>query len=99
MRISDWSSDVCSSDLVAQADIGHVLDVAVVGAGGVRSADDIDVVAKRHPREFLHQRTAMRRQPVDRFGRRELLRLERQQGAGEKKIGRASCRERWCQYV
>src|SRR3546814_9350730 len=27
MRISDWSSDVCSSDLAEQA--GHVVDVAV----------------------------------------------------------------------
>src|SRR3546814_6718104 len=25
MRISDWSSDVCSSDLLAERDLGHVL--------------------------------------------------------------------------
>src|SRR3546814_6876332 len=29
MRISDWSSDVCSSDLVAQADFRARLDVAI----------------------------------------------------------------------
>src|SRR3546814_18365739 len=32
MRISDWSSDVCSSDLqVGDAEIGKGLDVAAVG--------------------------------------------------------------------
>src|SRR3546814_9433214 len=34
MRISDWSSDVCSSDLIATAD-GEI-DVAVGGAGRER---------------------------------------------------------------
>src|SRR3546814_2190160 len=31
MRISDWSSDVCSSDLVG--DVGHMLVVGPTGAG------------------------------------------------------------------
>src|SRR3546814_2518169 len=32
MRISDWSSDVCSSDLVAGAEVEHALAVEVVAA-------------------------------------------------------------------
>src|SRR3546814_8842728 len=36
MRISDWSSDVCSSDLVEVEQVGEgVLDVRVLGGGGV----------------------------------------------------------------
>src|SRR3546814_6574459 len=67
MRISDWSSDVCSSDLpaglLAHEDIGgdqHAL-------GHDLQADDIGGVSQ-------------------------------QEGAGAE-IGRASCRERVCQYV
>src|SRR3546814_20954652 len=32
MRISDWSSDVCSSDLI-WAQMNHMLDAVVVGIG------------------------------------------------------------------
>src|SRR3546814_2977816 len=74
MRISDWSSDVCSSDLVvepeAAARLQHPGDLPVearlVGDvhGGVLSPHQVE-------------------------GRR---------GEGQE-IGRASCRERVCQYV
>src|SRR3546814_6615987 len=62
MRISDWSSDVCSSDL--QGDVGVRLGGALERflhrpAGGVVDMDDAAVA----------------------------------------EIGRASCRERVCQYV
>src|SRR3546814_16536523 len=43
MRISDWSSDVCSSDLVAQKLMGE--RVAIVGLGGT-GAYVLDQVAK-----------------------------------------------------
>src|SRR3546814_21075053 len=84
MRISDWSSDVCSSDLEPLArhirtDIGLILvvggedlDLALAGLG---------VILGGH----------LRRQ--HRAGALEIgidARL---------KIGRASCRERVCQYV
>src|SRR3546814_2288802 len=60
MRISDWSSDVCSSDLVELPD----------------------------PR-----RRRQRRAPGDSGGDQRLSR------APGLEIGRASCRERVCQYV
>src|SRR3546814_13567278 len=36
MRISDWSSDVCSSDLVEQASRGALGDRAIAGVGDQR---------------------------------------------------------------
>src|SRR3546814_2127996 len=80
MRISDWSSDVCSSDL------RHV-DVAVVGAGALGAWTAWHLVRKGlSVRLFAAWRdsgTPLRvrviRTPLE--------------------IGRASCRERVCQYV
>src|SRR3546814_2977188 len=64
VRISDWSSDVCSSDLTA------------IGLAAARRADvgDAPVVtlATAHPAKFPD---------------------------AVEQIGRASCRERVCQYV
>src|SRR3546814_5524615 len=89
MRISDWSSDVCSSDLVAFPDtcVGtdshtpHVdaLGVIAIGVGG------------------LEAETVM-------LGLPSMMRLPdivgvRLTGKRQPEIGRASCRERVCQYV
>src|SRR3546814_1776309 len=73
MRISDWSSDVCSSDLNAGREHG-VADVlaGVVGDRPAALGRDAD-----HP-----ARPAI-------FGEQIV----------DIKIGRASCRERVCQYV
>src|SRR3546814_1789119 len=77
MRISDWSSDVCSSDLIARLDDHGRRDgqsLPIIGtraqaAGAVRIVGDVDA-AREHPAaEAIEQ------------------------------IGRASCRERVCQYV
>src|SRR3546814_6069345 len=78
MRISDWSSDVCSSDLV------HAEHDAVVSAFQpmrtvkLRLAGDLVIVSQ--------QETAI----ADCI--QVLQRMRRE-------IGRASCRERVCQYV
>src|SRR3546814_10215906 len=73
MRISDWSSDVCSSDL-GKSTLSYVLagrDGYEVTGGSV-TFDGQDLLALEP-----HQRAA----------------------AGIFQIGRASCRERVCQYV
>src|SRR3546814_5131284 len=81
MRISDWSSDVCSSDLVD----GHfhmaARQLAPRRAGRAVRIGDGDDRAGAEPQE----------NPA-RQGRRrlEICTVE---------IGRASCRERVCQYV
>src|SRR3546814_3627996 len=76
MRISDWSSDVCSSDLWP----GDEEDVVSGDRHGIervpRDADDgVPVEGRRQ------------------LGQRHVLRESLHQ------IGRASCRERVCQYV
>src|SRR3546814_1160645 len=67
VRISDWSSDVCSSDLIVRRFLGD-------GRGG--SAGE-----RGRQREF-----------ADKGGRHDVSPVDCQ-------IGRASCRERVCQYV
>src|SRR3546814_8131600 len=79
MRISDWSSDVCSSDLGvvlhraarSRADLSvHLVDVPPVVGPVLIGADQGDRdVGERGPAPL------------------------------EREIGRASCRERVCQYV
>src|SRR3546814_13889437 len=99
MRISDWSSDVCSSDLV------HPLPM--LSLENAFSAEDVE--------KFLQSvRGLLGKTPADRLvisaepkidGLSLSLRYENGElvsaatrGAGEE-IGRASCRERVCQYV
>src|SRR3546814_17139621 len=88
MRISDWSSDVCSSDL-AQLERGQSLvgdhgdpvgHVRIVAAGVFSATGG----PRRPARSCAHVRTRALRPPPgggDRRGRR-------------RQIGRASCRER-----
>src|SRR3546814_7139518 len=66
MRISDWSSDVCSSDLIPASMIERLEERAAQATAGVTSN------LEKH-----------------------LARL----GGRTEQIGRASCRERVCQYV
>src|SRR3546814_10009252 len=77
MRISDWSSDVCSSDL----------------AGGLRAVrdDEGDLGGKARLRAGPDQRLQ-----VGAAARNEDPQLHRRHLS---EIGRASCRERVCQYV
>src|SRR3546814_5635811 len=74
MRISDWSSDVCSSDLL------QLLDV-----------HDPDVSLDRYL-QVLRYKTAKLFEAAAQVG--AIV-----GGATPEQIGRASCRERVCQYV
>src|SRR3546814_10050153 len=81
MRISDWSSDVCSSDLY---------QCAVMERPLLRLLDRLGI-------RFTHIGPL-----VEYHGRRQpyMLKLETMlQEVREEQIGRASCRERVCQYV
>src|SRR3546814_5486273 len=96
MRISDWSSDVCSSDLVG-AEVG----LGVVGAeddgGHVLAAvtDEVDdlPLALRGAGEVVCLVDGESAQSGA-VGEADLA-CE----AGDEEIGRASCRERVCRYV
>src|SRR3546814_2122178 len=75
MRISDWSSDVCSSDLRLVALVQESLSVAT-RTGAARPSDfaKLTVDTTVQPKNVMF--------PTD-----------------ARQIGRASCRERVCQYV
>src|SRR3546814_8589536 len=72
MRISDWSSDVCSSDLKSGTTI---LSSAYRPLCGRNNLADAEVKEKSVKLQVANAR------------------------AEESEIGRASCRERVCQYV
>src|SRR3546814_7780148 len=85
MRISDWSSDVCSSDLEGARHLLR-LDIALRLEEGHQ--------AGLRPKV----RVDMGVQPF----RQDTRQVFQQSAAGdvrERAIGRASCRERVCQYV
>src|SRR3546814_1846777 len=84
MRISDWSSDVCSSDLVVPAE--HDDEVAVLHHH-VLVLESAHVI-HRPPAAIINTIATF----VDFCGGKQRI-LPRHE------IGRASCRERVCQYV
>src|SRR3546814_20037939 len=100
MRISDWSSDVCSSDLIrlSNHDVNHIVCV-----GG--DIDDVKFSAEKG--------LAVERGGSDAWIKFLVLETEDPNipGSGAKthsyvttpseffEIGRAPCRERGCQYV
>src|SRR3546814_19391333 len=112
MRISDWSSDVCSSDLIAperRCDRG--IGKAKRAAGGDRGGRVLSVVRPLEvgPVRLTPEDTAIDMEPaVDHLhavaraaGGRHLGQLGADV-AGDPaglEIGRASCREKVCQYV
>src|SRR3546814_20828941 len=91
MRISDWSSDVCSSDLLETAAL--FLQRALMVAGRVAGA--VEQRAERtHQQDDEHQRQEARHErppPCRMFIHEKPVR--------HRQIGRASCRERVCQDV
>src|SRR3546814_14460067 len=96
MRISDWSSDVCSSDL--RLGQRPLLGVEVdahdhVGAGQPGALDDVEADAAQPEHDDVRPRLDLGR-PDDRAdaGRHAAADVADQ-------IGSASCRERVCQYV
>src|SRR3546814_14953082 len=101
MRISDWSSDVCSSDLAFEvpSDIREAWQAA-----GRRSADaaaDWDRRLAASPQRAEFERRMKGELPADTGVKAHIdaLLATPQKVAPRKEIGRASCRERGCQYV
>src|SRR3546814_9084657 len=94
MRISDWSSDVCSSDLIAE------LLAKALSQGSLDQA--LTAADKEKLLPFLKAYGDL---GADyRFTGTERSGFSTSPGAGvtfasPSKIGRASCRERVCQYV
>src|SRR3546814_1402480 len=89
MRISDWSSDVCSSDL-RHVGMEFAAGMSVFPGGGVDDRDselDPALWAGPSPEEWAE------RMGCNADEAKELI------CAAVRELGRASCRERVCQYV
>src|SRR3546814_6438494 len=52
MRISDWSSDVCSSDLPAGGSVRHAGDTVRITAQLIRAADGSTLWSEHYDRPF-----------------------------------------------
>src|SRR3546814_19849229 len=87
VRISDWSSDVCSSDLAGDyADAAEFFEALSLRALGDTEMTGLD------PSEFTLNR-ALQKSNLGEFAEADRL------FAAALEIGRASGRERGCQYV
>src|SRR3546814_11676488 len=103
MRISDWSSDVCSSDLQGGRDVAEA--APVVGGGehpeqqqrGGQHGNCGARIDAEHGRGEAAERLVAGEAEVE----REIVHhLDPNLGEeAELEIGRASCRERECMYV
>src|SRR3546814_19069075 len=106
MRISDWSSDVCSSDLCPR-DADHVRDVASHPAAisqsfgqpvaatlffGIALGDQRREQRKGASLGHVQSWSNLRQAPRSGGGRKKFQEVKYQ-------IGRAACRERVCQNV
>src|SRR3546814_9717344 len=102
MRISDWSSDVCSSDLLYGIDdLKDVQASATDGAATIQAEFDWSSSAERKYEEVVREVTALRPTLPDGVTRLDVVRNRTSETAifQAAPIGRASCRERVCQYV
>src|SRR3546814_5042144 len=93
MRISDWSSDVCSSDLYLRVD-DDLYDVAGLEGRRINPAREIALVLGVPQREV-----AKALEPMGRLRRSGMIQARSGDNLAINQIGRASCRERVCQYV
>src|SRR3546814_12973922 len=109
MRISDWSSDVCSSDLVKRPEVDPQR-VAAIGycMGGTialelaRSGAELRGVVTFHGglSTTSQSGTSIRAKVLVCTGADDpAVPVEQRNAFEDEKIGRASCRERGCQYV
>src|SRR3546814_1677227 len=98
MRISDWSSDVCSSDLPVEGSAQfdeltkhETLKLGIDGHEPIALEDRLGVAAKcRIAARF----GILSGDDQDQIGTLDLVSADRW-----RQIGRASCRERVCKYV
>src|SRR3546814_1130245 len=97
MRISDWSSDVCSSDL-GGLELALMCDLRVVERSAI-----FGVFCRRWGVPLIDGGTVRLPRIVGQGRALDMILTGRPVGAEEAlqmgQIGRASCRERVCQYV
>src|SRR3546814_16354461 len=109
MRISDWSSDVCSSDLPIEgiaywcdADADLVREPRCFDPNASRPGAGHQPMLGRGIGRLMHMggtHCSARRRPEIIGKHRLLIGAQRIDRTDMVEIGRASCRERVCQYV
>src|SRR3546814_4753493 len=98
MRISDWSSDVCSSDLYSQLSLAERCSIARLHEDG-QSLRQIAAALDRQPSTIARE---LKRNSGAKVGYQPAYaqaRAEARRWTGARQIGSASCRERVCQDV
>src|SRR3546814_4651055 len=97
MRISDWSSDVCSSDLIVA--IEAVAEIDRLDIEHDERSPDRHAMAGLELRRIGALIAALPAKCREAFVLRKVQGLSQREIAGRMQIGRASCRGRVCQYV
>src|SRR3546814_3216272 len=98
MRISDWSSDVCSSDLLTRRNLEKFAGVRKFRFGEIEEKDLVVVVTGLAWTEVGGELLTI--ESVIAPGKGRIIRTGKLGDVmQESEIGRASCRERVCQYV
>src|SRR3546814_15421392 len=109
MRISDWSSDVCSSDLLAQVLLVHMLRAHAgqtdwpCGWLGALNDDGIGAALRAVHADLAHSWSLKELAEISLMSRSAFAQAFKSHVGVPPleylKIGRAACRERGCQYV
>src|SRR3546814_17235662 len=114
MRISDWSSDVCSSDLPDLLNSVSQKDIEQKAAEIVQSVVGAEIAERKRRKEVRISEYVTNDAPWHRVLANEVdfnalpmrpsnqdieLHLQKKKYEKEIEIGRESCRERVCKYV
>src|SRR3546814_18284479 len=100
MRISDWSSDVCSSDLGGfGGGGGRPRGGGGFGGGGGGGMPGTVIGTGKGTVKFFNQQKGFGFVVREDGGEDVFVHISAVEAAGLTEIGRASCRERVCQYV
>src|SRR3546814_16227867 len=98
MRISDWSSDVCSSDLLDEKTVRDIFNARAEFLGRWHRFETPRILGIDEL--YLNKRYRCILTNIEERTLLDLLATRRQDVVTNYlKIGRASCRERVCQYV
>src|SRR3546814_11667609 len=100
MRISDWSSDVCSSDLIKilrpEGEIDFLSGAGLTAQPSIEHVIDGARIQVETPAEILSKKLRYRGASL---AVRDIFAIAAVAERRPAEIGRASCRERVCQYV
>src|SRR3546814_12114295 len=101
MRISDWSSDVCSSDLLAAVGWSLGANVLLKALGEMGANAPIEAAAAASAPFVLEACAHKLDSGFSRVYQRRLLRDLKQMRSEERRVGKecvSTCRSRWSPY-